>query len=106
MTEIKIPFSKVEVKKYSDSNKPANAEGLELKTSPIFLNEFFEEVPPNSCLNKINLAFFDGVEKEIYNELLDEKTVSFELSFEKEKVNFCVLGVEEREVGDTKIEID
>jgi hypothetical protein len=106
MTEIKMPFANVEVKKVVDDKKPANVEGLELKVSPIPFDKFFEEVPPNSSLGKIELAFFDGAEKEIYNELLDEKKFRFELSFEKEKVNFCVLGEEEREVDDTKIEIN
>ncbi|CAI2162887.1 17011_t:CDS:2 [Funneliformis geosporum] len=106
MTRIKIPFANVEVKKIVDDNKPTNAEGLELNVSPVSLSEFFEKVPPNSCLNTINLVFFDGAEKESYNELLDEKKFRFELSFEKEKVNFCVLGEEEKEIDDTKIEID
>lgn len=104
MTEIKIPFTKVEVKKYSGSNKPANAEGLELKIRPIFFNELYEELPLDSCLNKIELAFFDGAETAIFNDLLDDYKDEFELSFEKEKVNFYMAGKTE-EPDDTKIGI-
>jgi hypothetical protein len=44
MTEIKIPFTKVEVEKYSGSDKPANAEGLTLKIIPIVFNDFYEKL--------------------------------------------------------------
>ncbi|MCE8162702.1 MAG: hypothetical protein I3273_01985 [Candidatus Moeniiplasma glomeromycotorum] len=106
MSEIKIPFTKIEVKKIDDVNKPANAEGLELEIIPIFLNEFYEKVPPDTALTKIKIAFLEGAEKEIYNNLLDDSKEKFELSFEKEKVDFYVVGVEDRETDKTKLQID
>src|SRR5688500_17844359 len=96
MTEIKIPFTKIEVKKISDSDKPDNAEGLELKIIPIVYNDFYKELqlPLTSVLNEIRLGFFDGAEKKIYDDLLDDGKEKFELSFEKEKVDFYVIGME------------
>ena len=87
MTEIKIPFTKIEVKKYFGSEKPANAEGLELKIIPITSNDFYEklQLPLDSCLNKIKLCFMDGAEKEIYDNLLDDSKEKFKLSFDKER---------------------
>jgi len=108
MTEIKIPFTKIEVEKYSGSDKPANAEVLTLKIIPIAFGDFYEKLslPLDSCLNKIKISFWDGAEKEIYNNLLDDSKEKFELSFEKEKVEFYMVGVEDRKTDDTKIEIN
>jgi len=58
MTEIKIPFIRAEVKEISHPNQPDNVKGLELNVSPIVFGKFFEQVPPNSFLNKMELAFF------------------------------------------------
>ena len=107
MTEIKIPFIKTKAEKYSGSNKPANMEGLTLEVSSTFrFNEVYEKFPLTAFLKKMQLKFLDGAEKEIFNELLDEDKVSFELSFEKEKVNFWVVGEEDYQKDDTKLEID
>ena len=91
MTEIKIPFTKIKVEKYAGSDKPANEEGLKVEVMPIFFENFYEEIPPNTVLTKINLGFLDGAEKEIYDNLLDDKKDKFELSFEKEKVLFHIV---------------
>src|SRR6185437_17115957 len=95
MTEIKIPFTKLKVEKYSGSDKPANVENLTLKIIPIFSNDFYEKLglPSGSILNKIKVGFEDGAEKEIYNNLLDDSKEKFELIFEKEKVDFYINGV-------------
>ena len=62
--------------KYSGSDKPANVEVLTLKVSSAFrFNEVYEKFP---------LAAFSDTEKDIFNELLDDNKVDFELSFEKD----------------------
>lgn len=106
MTEIKIPFIKTAVEKNSDPGKPANAEGLKLSISTIFrFDEVWEKVPTNTRIEKMKVAFWDSAETSVFNDLLDEDKVSFELSFEKEKVDFFVLGEENRDRDDTKVEI-
>ncbi|CAI2185581.1 15639_t:CDS:1, partial [Funneliformis geosporum] len=108
MTDIKIPFTKIEVEKYSGSDKPTNAELLTLKIIPITSNDFYDKfsLPLDSVLTKIKLGFMDGAEKEIYDNLLDDSKEKFELSFDKEKVNFFVVGTENEEKDNDKIEIN
>ncbi|CAH1756644.1 11275_t:CDS:2 [Entrophospora sp. SA101] len=69
------------------------------------LNKISEKISPQANLEEIRLAFWDGAEDKIYNKLLDDDNVSFELRWEKEKVNFSIIG-EETEKGPNKIEID
>jgi hypothetical protein len=106
MTEIKIPFIKTHAQEYTGSNKPANAKALELEISTTFnFKEVYEKMPLSANVERIKIGFWDGAETSLFNDLLDENNVSFELSFEKEKVNFWVVGEEEFQKDDTKVEI-
>ncbi|MCE8163898.1 MAG: hypothetical protein I3274_06855, partial [Candidatus Moeniiplasma glomeromycotorum] len=111
MTEIKIQFEKIKVERDSDPELPTNVKVLRLEISPINvgdnLKEFYEKMPPAATLKAIFIGFYDGAENEIYNELLDDKKTSFELSWEKEKVSFFVVEKEEKPKNDnTKPMID
>lgn len=81
---------------------------MTLKIIPIVYADFYEELklPSGPVLNEIKLGFFDGAEKEIYDNLLDDSKDKFELIFEKEKVNFYIDGAGAEEQDDTKVEID
>ena len=105
MTEIKIPFIKTHAQEYTGPDKPANTKALELKISTTFnFKEVYEKMPLSANIEKMRITFWDGTETSLFNDLLDESNVSFELSFEKKKVDFFVAGEENRDVDDTKVD--
>jgi len=109
MTKIKIPFTKTKVEKSSNPEIPTNVKELQLEIASsdisTYLNSIYDKFPLLTSLEKISIIFIDGAEKEIYDNLLDKHKISFELSWEKEKVNFKLPGIEEPEEDNTKQDI-
>jgi len=77
MTEIKIPFIKTHAQGYTDSDKPANVKALELEISTTFdFKEVYEKMPLSASIERMKIAFWDGAETSLFNDLLDESNVS------------------------------
>ncbi|KLL02084.1 MAG: hypothetical protein MRERC_4c017 [Mycoplasmataceae bacterium RC_NB112A] len=107
MAEVKIDFVKEQVKKISEPNMPANVKALELKGfSTDDLSKFYEKIPSTFRIEEIKIFFYDGMGEDVYNELLDDNKVFFKISWEKEKVNFYLIGETNFKEDKTKPTID
>jgi hypothetical protein len=101
MTEIKIPFTKNQLRIIPTSELNPGSRGIELEISTNFLvfdlaGSFEKAVPPADSkvpFEKIAFIFEDSnTENAFYQSLCDDNQKQFELSFDKEQVFLNVSG--------------
>ncbi|CAG8716510.1 10851_t:CDS:2, partial [Cetraspora pellucida] len=97
MTEIKIPFTKKNIRQISASELAPGTTGLELEIQTNFhmetlagsLKGIVHGPIQDAPFEKLAFVFKDNADQPIYDALWDSKNQNFELNFEKEKSKFA-----------------
>ncbi|CAG8448385.1 19223_t:CDS:2 [Racocetra fulgida] len=97
MTEIKIPFTKKNIRQISASELAPGTTGLELEIQTSFhmetlagsLKGIVHGPIQDAPFEKLVFVFKDNADQPIYDALWDSKNQDFELNFEKEKSKFA-----------------